>query len=332
MNLENSKNVFLYWHQGEENIPLVHKMNIDNIRRRLEHTEWNVIVTSLVESSQFYIGNFIELPDYFFGMKDKLIDLNSINGNQSDIIRLRLLEKYGGVYLDTSVIFLKNSIEEINLYNALFEKEETEVAGYTNFTFTRKNADGSNYFEDAKDGLELGVLYAKKNSQFLKIFNKEIDKYWLWKKHNKNYKEYPNFKKYLTTVSFLNEYHIHYTIFHYLITKNKKLLKFIITQSMHMKGKENSKLDGPYSVSDRFCRGSTGYESANPHTLLKAFLRYDLKTFDGKTTTLSDRVKLFSEIDFLIIPGYMRVEIEEYFQKEEDYNTIESAYKYFYQL
>jgi hypothetical protein len=99
-----------------------------------------------------------------------------------------------------------------------------------------------------------------------------------------------------------------------------------------MKGKENSKIDGAYSVSDRFCRGSTGYESANPQTLLKAFLEGDLKTFDGKITNLSNRVKLFSEADLLVIPGYMRVEIEKYFQKEEDYNNIESAYKYFYQL
>jgi hypothetical protein len=333
MNLENSKNIFLYWHQGEENIPIVNKMNIENIRRRLEHTEWNVIVTSLVKGSPFYIGNFIELPDYFFSMKDNVIDVNSINGNQSDIIRLRLLEKYGGVYFDTSVILLKNSIEEIKLYNTLFEKEEIELAGYTNFTFTRKNADGSNYFEDAKDGLELGVLYAKKNSQLLKIFNNEIDAYWLWKERNKNYKEYPNFKKCnLTNVSFLNEYHIHYTIFHYLITQNKELLNFLSTQSIHMKGKENSKIDGAYSVSDRFCRGSTGYESANPQTLLKAFLEGDLKTFDGKITNLSNRVKLFSEADLLAIPGYMRVEIEKYFQKKEDYNNIESAYKYFYQL
>ena len=59
--------------------------------------------------------------------------------------------------------------------NQFTEKEEIELAGYTNFTFTRKNSDGTNYFENAKDGLELCILYAKKNSHFLKIFNEEID-------------------------------------------------------------------------------------------------------------------------------------------------------------
>lgn len=333
MNLKGSKNIFLYWHQGEENIPFAHKINIINIRSRLAKSKWNVIVTSLVKGSPFYIENFIKLPDYFFSIKDKIVDQSALHGNQSDIIRLRLLEKYGGVYFDTSVILLKNSIEEIKLYKALFEKEEIELAGYTNFTFTRKNSDGTNYFENAKDGLELCILYAKKNSHFLKIFNEEIDSYWLWKRKDKSYKEYPDFiKNTLTSVSFLNEYHIHYTIFHHLITKNKELLNRLTTQSMHMKGKENSKVDGPYSVFDRFCRGSTGYEMANPKILLKSFTEGDLETFDGLITTLSDRIKLYLEVDLLKIPGYMRIEIDKFLQGTVDISKIESAYKYLYKF
>jgi hypothetical protein len=39
------------------------------------------------------------------------------HGNHSDIIRL--LETYGGVYLDTSTIFLKQDFEEVALYKKL---------------------------------------------------------------------------------------------------------------------------------------------------------------------------------------------------------------------
>ena len=41
------KNVFLFWHEGEKLMPIIHKMNIENIRKKLKNTEWNLIVTSL---------------------------------------------------------------------------------------------------------------------------------------------------------------------------------------------------------------------------------------------------------------------------------------------
>ena len=329
--LNNLKNVFLYWDKGEDSLPIIHKMNIENIKKRLQNSDWNVIVTSLDKKSKYYVGNLIDLPSYFFDMQNRIIDLSTISGNQSDIIRLRLLEKYGGIYFDTSTILLKDSIEEIKLYDALMKSKKSNLAAYTNFTFTRKKDDGTNYFKDAKDGIELGVLYAKHNSKIINILNKEIDKYWDWKTKQNNYAEYPLFKKYkLTKVSFLNEYHIHYTLFHMIISRDETLLDELVTQSIHMKDKRNSKIDGPYSVSDRFCRDSRGYGNASPKRLLKAFLQGNIAMHDGTMTTLDDRIKIFLQVDLIVIPGYMRVAIEKYFKSEEDYRNIESVYKYFY--
>ena len=48
-------NVFLFWNESFENIPLIHKMNINNIRNRLKNTHWNVILTSLDKGDEFYI-------------------------------------------------------------------------------------------------------------------------------------------------------------------------------------------------------------------------------------------------------------------------------------
>ena len=42
--MKNGKNVFLFWNKAEDQIPLIHKMNIDNIRKRLENTGWNIIL------------------------------------------------------------------------------------------------------------------------------------------------------------------------------------------------------------------------------------------------------------------------------------------------
>jgi len=326
--LKSSKNIFFYWDKGESSMPVIHKVNIENIRNRLKNSEWNIVVTSLDKTSKYYIGNLIDLPSYFFDIQNKITNLHSMGGNLSDIIRLRLLGKYGGIYFDTSTIFLKNKIEDIKLYNKLINSSVFKLAGYTNFTFTRKSLNGNNYFENAKDGIELGVLFAKKHSKIIKIFNQEIDKFWEWKTTDKSYLEYPLFKKYkLKKVSFLNEYHIHYTIFHMIITRDTSLLKELITQSIHMKNKENSLNHGAYTLTDMFCRGKTNYDKADPKILLEVFLDKDLE-FKDKFITLKDRIKLIDKMELIVIPGYLRVELERYFRKKEDFQNLTSLYQY----
>jgi hypothetical protein len=327
------KNIFLYWDKGERNLPLIHKMNLENIQKRLKKTNWNVVLTSLDKQSKYYIENLIDLPKYFFTMKTKTNDLSMLGGNQSDIVRLRLLEKYGGVYFDISTILLKNNIEDIYLYSQLIGSKNYQLAGYTNVTFTRKKSDGTYYFKDAKDGIELGVLFAKKNSNIIKILNNEIDKYWQWKTKDKIYIDYPLFKKYnLQKISFLNEYHIHYSIFHMIITREPSLVNGLITQSIHMKGKENAKTDGAYALTDRFCRGASGYEKANPNLLLKTFIDGNLKMFNSKITSLKDRIEIISKMELIVIPAYLRIELEKYFGYEQDYKNLKSLYQYVYKI
>ncbi len=144
-------------------MPIGHALNIKNLESRLSRRDWVVIVTTLDKRSPDYIENYIPLPPYFHLLIEKTGDPSIQHGNHSDIIRLRLLERYGGVYLDTSTIFLKHDFEELSLYKRLKESPSASLAGYTNVTFARKDDRGSNYFDDAKDGIELGVLYAKKN-------------------------------------------------------------------------------------------------------------------------------------------------------------------------
>ena len=148
----------------------------------------------------------------------------------------------------------------MSLYKNLIYSTGASLAGYTNVTFTRKDEKGHNYFEEAKDGLELCILYAKQNSNILRIFNSEIDKYWKWKTSDKNYIDYPPFREYgLGQNSFLNEYHVHYSIYHLIITRQPELLEEVVVQSMHRSGKETALRHGPYAISDIFCRGKTSY-------------------------------------------------------------------------
>mgnify|MGYP003401025170 FL=1 len=88
-----SKNIFLFWNKGEKDIPLIHKMNIDNMKNRLKNSDWKIILTTLDKNDKYYVGNLINLPKYFFQIKNKIKDIDSLGGNQSDIVRLSRLEK-----------------------------------------------------------------------------------------------------------------------------------------------------------------------------------------------------------------------------------------------
>lgn len=331
--LESKKVVFLYWHSPKDDMPIGHALNIRNLESRLNQSDWIVVVTNLDRNSIDYIENYIDLPPYFHELREKAGDASVEHGNHSDIIRLRLLERYGGIYLDTSTIFLKNNFEEVSLYKKFIESEGASFAGYTNVTFTRKTDAGDNYFEEAKDGLELSILYSKKHSNILQIFNHEIDKYWTWKTTDKDYRDYPPFTEYnLGLISFLNEYHIHYSIYHLIITRQPKLLGEVEVQSMHRSGKETAKDHGPYAISDLFCRGKTSYEAASPKRMMQCFVEGGLDTWDGKSTSLDDRIEICKEIEMLKIPAYLRYELEQEFTCLNDFLTTKSLYREFYRF
>ncbi|EIT7126842.1 hypothetical protein V8073_004482 [Vibrio parahaemolyticus] len=329
--LAGKKVVFLYWHSPKEDMPIGHALNIRNLESRLSGTDWVVIVTTLDKRSPDYIENYIPLPPYFHQLIDKTGDPSIQHGNHSDIIRLRLLERYGGVYLDTSTIFLKDDFEEVSLFKRFNESLTASLAGYTNVTFTRKDKEGCNYFEEAKDGIELGVLYAKQKSNILQVFNCEIDKYWKWKTPDKDYRDYPPFREYgLGQISFLNEYHVHYSIYHLIITRQPELLGEVVVQSMHKRGKETALTHGPYALSDIFCRGVTSYGPASPKKMLQCFVEGEVDTWDGISISLDGRIDICREIEFLVIPGYLRKELEAEFTCLDDYLNQKSLYHEFY--
>jgi len=329
--LLNKKVVFLYWHSSRETMPIGHELNLRNLEERLCQNGWEVILTTSDSSSTDYIENYITVPPYFFNLLDKSGNENFLYGNSSDIVRLRLLEEYGGVYLDTSTILLKNDFAQVSLYRSLLDDEKATFAGYTNVTFTRKLNRNTNYFEEAKDGIELNILYAKKSSNIIKKINMEIDRYWNWKTEEKHYRDYPPFiEANLADISFLNEYHIHYSIYHLVITREPELLSEVLVQSMHMNGKETALSHGPYSMSDLFCRGASGYEPASPEKMLMCFENCSVATFDGRVTTLKDRVALCSKIELLKIPAYLRKSLEKEFSNLSAYTSKISLFTSIY--
>jgi hypothetical protein len=96
----NSKIIFSMWIQGEENAPKIIQKTIESQRSYAERYDYQYVL--LDEKNLF---NYIDLPEIIIEKyKNGIIDFIKF----SDIVRVTLLAKYGGVWLD-STIYLETS-------------------------------------------------------------------------------------------------------------------------------------------------------------------------------------------------------------------------------
>ena len=89
------KTIWILWLQGWEKIPEVDKLNL--ISWRKHNKGWNI---ELVSESN--LSEYIDLPEYILEKRrDRKIKA------YSDIIRLSLLNKYGGIWVDATVLCMQ---------------------------------------------------------------------------------------------------------------------------------------------------------------------------------------------------------------------------------
>ena len=86
---------FIYWHNDE--YPEIVKYNINKIKKL--HPDYTVNVLN-----KDTVNNFVNIQKYNFKFKDKLLNTEAYF---SDIIRILLLSKYGGIWIDASFILWK---------------------------------------------------------------------------------------------------------------------------------------------------------------------------------------------------------------------------------
>lgn len=88
------KIIWTCWLQGEENAPTIVKKCIDSMRHYANGYE--VVVVDLKNMSQY-----VELPEY---IQEKYAKGIIPHAHFSDLIRLALLLKYGGVWIDSTIL------------------------------------------------------------------------------------------------------------------------------------------------------------------------------------------------------------------------------------
>jgi len=98
--IENKKSnkVWLYWYQGEKNAPEIVKLCIKSIKENLIDSEVIVLTKDNIEK-------YIKLPEY---INEKYKNGKIGNAHYSDIIRVGLLKKYGGTWIDATIFITKN--------------------------------------------------------------------------------------------------------------------------------------------------------------------------------------------------------------------------------
>lgn len=102
--LSSKPTIFLYWHQGKDNIPELQKLCYERLLQKCSNN-FNIL---LLDYSS--IKKYITIPNYIErAMKDKRMWLQHF----VDYIRISLLAKYEAIWLDAT-IFVRDDLSKVN--------------------------------------------------------------------------------------------------------------------------------------------------------------------------------------------------------------------------
>lgn len=307
---EFQKIVWLFWHSGADTMHDLLKQNVRQMEIMLGK-DWELHVLSLNKDDPEYIGKYLDikadLPEYFLNVGERIYVENGRPASsepvvQSDILRLALLRKYGGVWMDPSILVTRDLVQT-SLFNN-FQKNDIEVAGY----FVESHV--SSKFSNKAFGLDNWFIMAKKNSEVIKKWEETFWEY--WRKMNKDTSIYqhpdyqsedPALLSNLENPNYLNQ-HAAWRKFLY---NNRNLAKKVYVESAEFgKSPENP---GPfvywtyYGLEQKdFYRAFTGQPSNK-----------------GELKNLDDIAKKFAKANCLKFPSYTLVRIKQEFKTLEDF-------------
>ena len=148
---EKSNKVWICWFQGEQNAPDIVKACIKSIRRHLSDRE-------IIILSDKNITEYLDIPDY---IKDKIGKSITLT-HYSDIIRVMLLNRYGGLWLDATTFCTSKNFADYILTLPLF--------AYQNIDMMRRDI--------IPIVAESWMIYSKSNQRILLMVEKLLLEYW----------------------------------------------------------------------------------------------------------------------------------------------------------
>lgn len=163
-----NKTVWVLWWQGIDDAPHIVRVCYDSLLRNLK--DWEIVL--LTENNY---RDYVTLPDNIIEKKDKgIISL----AHFADIIRLELLVKYGGLWVDSTVLCTSSDIPQSILQSDLFV-----------YQAQKPGADGKATL------MSNWLIYAKSNQKILRLTLHLIYEYW---RKNNYMTDYFFFHKFFT--------------------------------------------------------------------------------------------------------------------------------------
>lgn len=175
-----NKKVYLWqlWLQGIENAPEIVKLCMKTVRKFNYDKEYVVLDSS-------NLSNYIDIPDYIKTKYEKgLIS----HAHYSDIIRVMLLEKYGGIWMDATIM------QTAELPPEIFENSFFVFQDIHNFDKDDKIFDGVppeliKKWEDLHlyPKLSNWFIYAEPNNRIISLTKQFLLDYWKNEDYAKDY-------------------------------------------------------------------------------------------------------------------------------------------------
>lgn len=153
------KTVWLFWWQGEESMPFLVKKCYESTKRYLK--DWEIV---LITEKNYNL--YAEFPTYISDKLHKDITLTHF----SDLLRLELLIKHGGLWLDATVLCTSGDIPKSILKSDLFV-----------YRAQKPGADGR------ATTMSSWMMWAKTNNRILMATQAMLYAYW---KRNNELSEY----------------------------------------------------------------------------------------------------------------------------------------------
>jgi len=163
--------IWVMWWQGEENMPEIIRINFDSLKRNSNGHE-----VVLITNDNYF--NYLEIPNFIIDkLSQNIISLTHL----SDYIRVALLSKYGGLWLDATVYVNSPLPIEFNLpyWTNKWELRESEYDSYNLWI----GLWGLSSVPELLITQYMGIWYSCPNNPLFDCLNN----FWLayWEKENK---------------------------------------------------------------------------------------------------------------------------------------------------
>jgi len=212
------KNIFVYWHGGFENAPFVVKKCLESV------VMYNSSTWTIHMLDEENIRDYIDIDQLGISFQQKHFSCTA----RSDLIRLMLLHKYGGVWCDATVFMLK-PLDEWLIHGDIIRE------GFFAFAYKKSTPHMlSSWFLYASPGNYIIDTWLKNIIVYFKSHEKPHNYYYMHQEFTKIYKRDATFRSIWNNVPRLYESGPHAVQFKY-----KMLTKVTPASKEHIDGRSS---------------------------------------------------------------------------------------------